>query len=121
MKQFILLILLLSISNHCQATTTSIAIDVVKSHEKIIRFLADKPSTHFQVTYQQVELGDICGFVGCHWRKLVSVVVTSKSANTPSTTIFALVEGTIPNRESKPTVSFVTLQNNLPNKLVFID
>jgi hypothetical protein len=117
MKQLIALIFLLSISNNCQA----IAIDAVNSNQKIIHFLADKSLTNFKITYQQLELGDICGFVGCHWRKLVSVIVTSKSANAPSTTIVALVEGIVPNNQNKPTVTFVTLKNSLPNTLVFID
>jgi len=119
MKQFIVLILLLSISNNCLAN--QIAIDAVKSHEKIIHFLADKPKTHYRITYQQLELGDICGFVGCHWRVLISVIVTSKSANAPSTTIVALVEGMIPSQKQKPKVSFITLQKTIPNTLVFID
>ncbi|MBA6230754.1 MULTISPECIES: hypothetical protein [unclassified Colwellia] len=117
MKQLIILIFLLSISNNCQA----IAIDAVKSHQKIIHFLADNSLTDLKITYQQLDLGDICGFVGCHWRKLVSVIVTSKSANAPSTTIVALVEGLVPDNQNKPTVTFVTLQNSLPNTLVFID
>ena len=119
MKQLIALIFLLSISNNCQAN--AIAIDAVKSNQKIIHFLADKSLTDFKITYQQLELGDICGFVGCHWRKLVSVILTSKSANAPSTTILALVEGIVPNNQNKPTVTFVTLKNSLPNTLVFID
>ncbi|MBA6371792.1 hypothetical protein H4J56_10175 [Colwellia sp. BRX8-4] len=119
MAKIIILMLLLSISNHCQAN--SIAIDAVKADEKIIRYLADKSITNFQITYQQLELGDICGFVGCQWRKLVSVVVTSRSANAPSTTIVALVEGIVPNNQEQPKVTFVTLNNSLPNTLTFIN
>jgi len=121
MKQLIILILLLSISNSCLANTNSIAIDAVKSHKEITHFLADKPFTNYKVTYQEIELGNICGVIGCHWRKIVSVIVSSKSANSPTTTILALVEGTIPSRNIPPTVSFITLKSKSPNTLVFID
>jgi hypothetical protein len=50
MTIIIVLILLLSISNHCQAN--SIAIDAVRADEKIIHYLADKSITNFQITYQ---------------------------------------------------------------------
>jgi hypothetical protein len=121
MKQLIILILLLSISNSCLANTNSIAIDAVKSHKEITRFLVDKPLTNYNVTYQEIELGNICGFIGCHWRKIVSVKVSSKTANSPTTTILALVKGTIPSRNIPTTVSFITLKNKLSNTLVFVD
>jgi hypothetical protein len=121
MKDFIILILLLSISKYGLASTKSIAIDTVKSHKEIILFLADKPLTNYIITYQQVELGNICGVIGCQWRKIVSVIVSSKSSNSPTTTILALVEGTTPNRNNAPTVSFITLNNKLSNTLTFVD
>jgi hypothetical protein len=119
MKMFIIFIFLLSTSFIAQAN--NIAIDAVKSNEEIILFLADKsPNTH-QIFYEQIEIGSICGFMGCHWRKIVSVVVISKSSNSPSQTILALVEDSTQDDNNKPKVSFINLQNNVQNNLTFID
>lgn len=123
MNKFMVFILLLSISYASQAadSTADIAIDAVKSHEKIINFLANKSSDNYQVTYQPLELGGICGFVGCNWRQLVSVIITSKSSNSPSQTILLLVEGLTSSIDSKPKISFISLKNNQKNELVFIN
>lgn len=122
MKSFMVFILLLLISYASQAKdSATIAIDAVKSHEKITNFLADKSSSDYQVTYQQVELGGVCGFVGCNWRQLVSVIITSKSSNNPSKTILLLVEGLTSSIDIKPTVSFISIKSNVENKLIFIN
>lgn len=114
------LILTISYVSHAK-DAADIAIDAVKSHEKIIHFLKDKSSNDYQVTYQQLELGGICGFVGCNWRQLVSVIITSKSSNNPSKTILVLVEGLTSTIDSKPTVSFVNLKTSLENELIVIN
>ena len=123
MKIFIVFIFLLSISSVSQATDTpeNIAINAVKSHEKIILFLADKSPANYHVTYQQVKLGGICGFVGCNWRQLVSVIITSKSSNNPSKTILLLVEGLTSSIDSAPKVSFIGIESSLENELIFIN
>jgi hypothetical protein len=77
MTKIIVLMLLLSISNYCQAN--SIAIDAVKADEKIIHYLADKSITNFQITYQQLELGNLLVAGG---ENSFFFVVTSISANT---------------------------------------
>ncbi|NQZ21237.1 MAG: hypothetical protein HRT53_04205 [Colwellia sp.] len=122
MKKFMFFIVLLSIANVSRAadTTAEIAINAVKSHEKIINFLADKSSHDFQVSYQPLKLGGICGFVGCNWRQLVSVIITSKSSNSPTKTILLLVEGITSSIDSKPKVSFISLESSLKNELIFI-
>jgi hypothetical protein len=123
MKKLMIFIFLLSISYASQAenTTEYIAINAVKSHQQIIAFLANKSSSDFQVTYHALELGGICGFVGCNWRQLVSVIITSKNSNNPSKTILLLVEGLTSSIESKPKISFMSLESSLKNELVFIN
>jgi len=121
MKKFIFFILLLSIVNISQAETApeEIAINAVKSQQQIIKLLANKPSSDFQVTYQSLKLGGVCGFVGCNWRQLVSVIITSKSSNTPTQTILLLVEGITSSLDNKAKVSFISLKSNLRNELIF--
>ncbi len=122
MKNFMVLILLLTISSTSQANdSAAIAIDAVKSHEKVIHFLADKPSHDYQITYQQLQLGGVCGFVGCNWRQLVSVIIKSKSSNNPTKTILLLVEGLASSTYSKPTITFISIKKSLENKLIIID
>jgi len=123
MKKCMIFILLLSTANFSYAadTTADIAIDAVKSHKKIINFLADKSSNDFKVTYQPLKLGGICGFVGCNWRQLVSVIITSKKSNTPTKTILLLVEGITSSTDNKPKVSFISLKSSLDNEFVFIN
>jgi hypothetical protein len=118
MKNIVLFILLLSISYHCQAN--DIAIEAVKSDKKVMLFLANKSIKDHKITFQTMQLGGICGFVGCNWRTLVSLVVTSKSANSPSTTILMLVEGLTSSINTPPTVTFVTLTQENSNDLVTI-
>ncbi|BAJ02092.1 hypothetical protein [Shewanella violacea] len=88
-----------------------IAIDAVKKHPKIIEFLSDKPRDQYWIDFHQMKLGGSCGFTGCQWRKLVSLVVTSKSANALSETIIALVNGEQPSHNSNIKVRFVELEN----------
>lgn len=118
MKSIILFISLLFISYNSQAN--DIAIEAVKSNEEVILFLADKSSSNYQITFQKIELGGICGFVGCNWRNIVSIVVTSKKSNATSTTILALVEGVTTNKKIPPTVTFITFNRSPSNKLVAI-
>jgi len=87
-----------------------LAIKVVKNHPNVQMFITSKSSKNMTVQYHQMQLGGICGFAGCQWRHLVSVVLTAKSSNSPSTTIVALVEGIIPSRGNEPQVTFVELK-----------
>jgi hypothetical protein len=119
MKMFIIFTFFLSITFISKAD--DIAINAVKSNEQIVLFLADKPLNAYQVTYEQIELGGICGYMGCSWRKLVSVVISSKKSNSPSQTILALVESSTKTSANTPKVSFINLQNNVQNTLIFID
>ncbi|MFB0981369.1 MAG: hypothetical protein QMC62_10695 [Alteromonadaceae bacterium] len=119
LKNFIIFIFLLSIS--FISIADDIAIEAVKYNEQFILFLADKSQNTYQVTYDQIELGDICGYTGCHWRKLVSVVVISKSSNSPSKTILALVESSTARSNNKPKVSFIYFKDSVQNTLTFID
>ena len=114
MKFFILLIAL-SIAigvSHAEDGNGELAIVSVKNHPKVQKFLADKVAEKFTIQYQQIKLGGVCGFVGCQWRRLVSVIVTSQSANKPSVTILALVEGTVPTRGAQLKVTFVEIKNS---------
>ncbi|NQZ86357.1 MAG: hypothetical protein HRT54_02115 [Colwellia sp.] len=119
MKIFIIFTFLLSTSFISKAE--DIAITAVKSNEQIILFLADKPLNAYQITYEQIELGDICGYMGCNWRKLVSIVVRSKKSNSPTKTILALVESSTNSNTNMPKVSFINFKNNVQNNLIFID
>jgi hypothetical protein len=119
MKIFVIFIFLLSASFISLAN--DIAIEAVKSNDQIILFLADKQLNTYQVTYDQIELGGICGYIGCNWRKLVSVVVISKNSNSPTQTILALVEGSSQDGNNKPKVSFINFKNNAQNNLTLID
>ena len=119
MKTFIIFIFLLSTSFSLKAD--DIAIEAVKSNDEIILFLADKSQHDYNINFQQIELGDICGYMGCNWRKIVSVVITSKSSNSPTKTILALVKGSTRNSNEKPKVSFINLKNKLQNNLTTVD
>jgi len=119
MKNTLIFIFLIFTSFNSQAN--NIAIDAVKSNPKVINFLADKSPDKYRIAFQQVELGGVCGFTGCNWRKLVSLVVTSKSSNSPTSTVLLLVEGISSPSASEPTVSFITIKKQLDNNLVLID
>ena len=119
MKAFIIYIFLLSASFTSKAD--DIAIDAVKSNKEVILFLADKSLNNHKINFQKIELGNICGYMGCNWRKIVSVVAISKSSNSPSKTILALVEGSTNNTNEKPNVSFINLKNKLQNSLITVE
>ena len=105
MKRFIMLLLLFPSTVFAE----DIAIEAVMKHPKTIELLSTKPLAKYWVEFNQMELGAECGFTGCKWRKLVSLIVTSKGANASSSTIIALVSGHKPSNTSKITVEFVEL------------
>lgn len=105
MKAILILILLFS----SELFADELAIDVVKAHPKIIDFLSKKPAAQHWIKFSQLPLGSECGFAGCQWRKLVSLVVTSKKSNAPSITILALVSGRHSNKTDNTNVEFVEL------------
>ncbi|WP_057831403.1 hypothetical protein [Colwellia sp. TT2012] len=113
MKPFIMLLLLFSNTLFAE----DIAINAVKMHPRIIEFLSNKPLSQNWVKYNQMDLGGVCGFAGCQWRKLVSLIVTSKNANASSITIIALVSGQNPSNISSTTVEFVELTKLAKNTL----
>ncbi len=119
MKNTLIFIFFLCTSFNSQAN--NIAIDAVKSNPKVINFLADKSQDKYRITFQQMELGGTCGFTGCNWRKLVSVVVTSKGSNSPTNTVLLLVKGMNSTSRSEPTVSFITMKKELGNNFVLSD
>ncbi|WP_144392423.1 hypothetical protein [Pleionea sediminis] len=93
------------------------AIQFFKEHPKVKSYLENKPHAKYWVKYDEIELGEICGFAGCQWRKLVAMTVTSKSANAPSDTFFAIVEGPVPvAKDAEPTIRFVDLTDMPPSK-----
>ena len=99
----------------CASQASDNAINTVKKNEKIKQFLSDKSPKNYWIKYHEMELGGMCGIAGCNWRKLVSLVVTSKRANAPSVTIMALVQGQEPDRGSKPTIRFVDFKDMDPS------
>lgn len=105
MKPFIMLLLLFPSTLFAE----DIAIAAVKKHPKIIELLSTKPLAKHWLEFHQMDLGGECGFTGCKWRKLVSLIVTSKGGNAMSTTTIALVSGHKPNNINKITVEFVEL------------
>lgn len=112
MKIFALILCCLILSCSAQEINDNnkLALNIVKNHSKVHEFLNNKKTVNSSVKYQQMELGGICGFVGCNWRQLVSVVVTSKSSNSPSETLIFLVEGVNPDRGADPKVTLVELK-----------
>ena len=112
----VLFVLLLLFSNTLFAE--GIAIEAVKKHPRVLEFLSNKPSSQYWIKFNQMELGGECGFTGCQWRKLVSLIVTSKSSNATSITIVALVNGHTPDNNSKITVNFVELKKLPGNNLL---
>ncbi len=100
----------------CVADSQDKAMDAFKNHEKVKAFLADKSKDKYWIKFEKVELGGICGIVGCQWRQLVSMVVTSKMSNAPSVTFLGVVEGVEPDRGNPPSVRFVDLKDMDINK-----
>ncbi len=89
------------------ANADDIAIKAVKAEPNVIAFLANKSASEYHISFDQADLGGQCGYAGCHWRKLVTLVVTSKKANALSETIMALVEGDTPEHGRPLKVKFV--------------
>lgn len=85
------------------------AIKWVKQHPKVQQLIKQHNADEYQTTYSELSLGGQCGFVGCDWYQLVSVVITAKRANNPSMTILAKVSGQIPDRGNPPNIEFVEL------------
>lgn len=85
------------------------AIKWVKQHPKVQQLIKQHNERDYQTTYSELSLGGQCGFVGCDWHQLVSVVITAKRSNSPSMTILAKVSGQTPDHGKTPTVEFVEL------------
>ncbi len=111
MKSFFILFTILGLLGvSMNASADDQAIAAFKSEPKVEAFLADKTEDKYWVRFEKIKLGDICGIAGCQWRTLVSMIVTSKSANAPSVSFFAIVEGPVPvAKDAKPQVRFVEL------------
>lgn len=85
------------------------AIEWVKQHPKVQTLVSQHNENEYQTTYSELSLGGQCGFAGCDWYQLVSVVITAKRANNPSMTILAKVSGQTPDRGNAPKIEFVEL------------
>ena len=101
-------LLMTSLSSAAQNPQTT-AISTFKQHPKVISLLARHTDKDYTVSFGEVEMGGICGFVGCSWKKLVSMVITAKRSNAPTMTILGVVEGQTPDRGNPPTLRFVEL------------
>lgn len=110
MRLLFFTLMLVFMTTQVEAQTPS-AIEIVKQHPKIKQMLDKHPSEQYQISFGEVEMGGNCGFVGCTWQKLVSLVITAKRVNAPSMTILAEVTGNIPVRNSEPSVRFVDLKD----------
>lgn len=84
-------------------------IELIKQNSKVQQLLAKHPPDHYDTTIEQVDLGGHCGFVGCDWHKLVSIVITAKRSNRPSINLLIKVSGQTPQTEQKPKLEFVEL------------
>lgn len=85
-------------------------IDAVKKDPTVIKFIksvATSPSHN--VTFHEMPLDSICGFVGCESRTLVNVMITSTGANAPTKSLLARVTVMELNEKIKPQVAIVTL------------
>jgi hypothetical protein len=94
-------------SKALSAVSRSTAIEFVKQNHKIKAYLKNKNTDKYSIEFNEVKLGGVCGFTGCQWRTLVSLIVTAKLVNAPSTTILAIVKGRSPVGSSEPTIHFV--------------
>ena len=101
------------------ADTPSTAISTVQQQDKIKSLITQYTNDNYTISFGEVEMGGHCGFVGCEWQKLVSMVITAKRSNAPSVTYLAVVTGQTPDRGAKPTVRFVDLADMDPAKWAF--
>ncbi len=86
------------------------AVEAVRAHPQVVRFLRDKTGERYQVRYESLSLGGGgCGVAGCAWTSLVSLTVTRLVSDAPSTAILAVVSGMSP-AVTEPTVTFVDLE-----------
>ena len=99
----------LMVMSNLAAANTDLAINAVKQQQKIQTLLSAHDQQHYEVGYHAMPMGGHCGFVGCQWRELVSVVITAKRANSPTMTLLAEVTGQTPHRDRPPVVRFVEL------------
>lgn len=104
-----LVLLMSSPSTPAQEPQKISAIEIFKQQDKVKALLAKHTDQQYSTTFGEVEMGSLCGFVGCQWQKLVSMVITSNRANAPSVTFLGVVEGWMPDRGVAPTVRFVEL------------
>ena len=106
------ILLIMSISSSADtpsSPSTSLAISTVQQQDKIKSLITQYTNDNYTISFGEVEMGGHCGFVGCEWQKLVSMVITAKRSNSPSVTYLAVVTGQTPDRGAKPTVRFVDL------------
>ena len=94
----------------CKSVANDRAITAAKADITLQKRLVEVKDTAMSIEYGSTKLGGICGFAGCSWRELVSVVITSKTSNAPTETLLFVVEGMEPDRGAKPTVKKVELQ-----------
>ncbi|MFT4927770.1 MAG: hypothetical protein ACI8WB_003884 [Phenylobacterium sp.] len=120
----ITLVLYMTATSPAQSTNTSTstststseqdtaAISIFKQHQKVKALLAKHTDPQYTIHFSELQMSDRCGFVGCQWQKLVSMVITAADrANAPSVTFLGVVEGWVPDRGMAPTVRFVQLSD----------
>lgn len=93
------------------------AVDIFKQQAETKTLISKYSNKDYDISFGEVEMGGHCGFVGCDWNKLVSMVITAKRANSPSLTYLAVVSGQVPDRGTPPKVRFVDLTDMDPAKL----
>jgi hypothetical protein len=109
------ILLLMSVSSNADtpsdsnSAAPSTAISTVQKQDKIKSLITQYSNNNYTISFGEVDMGGHCGFVGCEWQKLVSMVITAKRSNSPSVTYLAVVTGQTPDRGAKPTIRFVDL------------
>jgi len=85
-------------------------IEAVKNDPSVISFIKKiAVSADNKVTFHEMPLDSICGFVGCESRTLVNVMITSNESNAPTKSLLARVTVMDLNETMKPKVDIVTL------------
>jgi hypothetical protein len=85
-------------------------IDAVKKDPAVMSFIKNVvTSTDNKVTFHEMPLDSICGFVGCEKRTLVNIMITSTIVNAPTKSLLARVTVMELNEKMKPQVVIVTL------------
>jgi len=85
-------------------------IEAVKKDPSVIAFIKNVAiSPDNKVSFHEMPLDSICGFVGCESRTLVNVMITSNQSNAPTKSLLARVTVMELNEKMKPQVAIVTL------------